>query len=46
MVVTGTVVVVDGGTVRGGATVWPVEMSTAHVLITQSFTFSAAWFDL
>ena len=44
VVAAGTVVVV-GGTVRGGATVWPVVMSTAHVLITQSFTFSAAWFD-
>ena len=33
---------VDGGTVRGGATVCPVVMSTAQVLITQSFTFSAA----
>ena len=44
--VTGTVDVVVGGTVRGGATVWPVEMSTAHVLITHSLTFNAAWFDL
>ena len=38
----GTVEVVVGGAVRGGAIDIPVLMSTAQVLFTQSRTFSAA----
>ena len=37
-----TIGAVVGGTVLGGTIVLPVEMSTAHVLFTQSRTLSAA----